>query len=135
MAGGTVPGQAGPGDAVFYDNQFAKMGDLGSDVLPRAPSSTVWTAGSTVTVSWGIRFSTLTFRTAAVQISKRFIYATLLICNCLFLLDHGGGYQYRLCPASANLTEECFQKIPLDFVRTGQALVWNNGTRYPINGK
>ena len=69
MAGGTVPGQAGPGDAVFYDNQFAKMGDLGSHVLPRAPSSTVWTAGSTVTVSWGIRFSTFFLspvRTAAV---------------------------------------------------------------------
>jgi len=30
--------------------------------------------------------------------------------------NHGGGYQYRLCPKPANkmhLTEECFQKMPL----------------------
>lgn len=30
--------------------------------------------------------------------------------------NHGGGYQYRLCPADADPTEECFQKTPLDFV-------------------
>lgn len=29
---------------------------------------------------------------------------------------HGGGYQYRLCPAASELTEECFQNTPLDFV-------------------
>lgn len=27
--------------------------------------------------------------------------------------NHGGGYQYRLCPKSQALTEECFQKMPL----------------------
>jgi hypothetical protein len=46
MAGGTARKNAGPGDAVFADNQFAKMGDLGSEVLLPAPSGTVWTAGS-----------------------------------------------------------------------------------------
>jgi len=30
--------------------------------------------------------------------------------------NHGGGYQYRLCPKNATLTEECFQKTPLEFV-------------------
>lgn len=34
--------------------------------------------------------------------------------------NHGGGYQYRLCPkpsgSSLDLTEECFQKTPLRFV-------------------
>ena len=29
---------------------------------------------------------------------------------------HGGGYSYRLCPAEKELTEECFQANPLDFV-------------------
>lgn len=29
---------------------------------------------------------------------------------------HGGGYQYRLCPADMPLNEECFQKMPLPFV-------------------
>jgi len=105
MAGGTLPSHQGPGEAVFADNEFAKMGDLGSQTLPRAPSGTVWTAGSHVEVSWGIRF------------------------------NHGGGYQYRLCPAKETpLTEECFMRTPLEFVRTKQTLQWNNGTRYPIEG-
>lgn len=30
--------------------------------------------------------------------------------------NHGGGYQYRLCPKSEVQTEECFQKTPLEFV-------------------
>lgn len=29
------------------------------------------------------------------------------------LANHGGGYQYRLCPKGATLDEECFQKMPL----------------------
>merc|ERR1712156_406260 len=36
-----------------------------------------------------------------------------------FAANHGGGYQYRLCPKPQNkmdLTEECFQKMPLAFV-------------------
>merc|ERR1719460_3571956 len=47
--------------------------------------------------------------------------------------NHGGGYQYRLCPASEPLTEECFQRHPLEFDRTKQVLKWNNGTlEYPM---
>lgn len=103
-AGGTEPTHAGPGVAVFANNQFAKFGDLGSQVLPAAPSGTVWTAGSTAEVAWGIRY------------------------------NHGGGYQYRLCPASETLTEECFQRTPLPFVRDKQQLMWNNGTRMSIVG-
>lgn len=30
--------------------------------------------------------------------------------------NHGGGYSYRLCPKSDELTEECFQRQPLQFV-------------------
>jgi hypothetical protein len=30
--------------------------------------------------------------------------------------NHGGGYSYRLCPRSEELTEECFQANVLDFV-------------------
>jgi hypothetical protein len=43
--------------------------------------------------------------------------------------NHGGGYQYRLCPKPANnmdLTEECFQQTPLRFVGSTQWL--QNGT-------
>ena len=39
--------------------------------------------------------------------------------------NHGGGYQYRLCPKPKDhldLTEECFQKMPLKFVGNTQWL-------------
>lgn len=46
------------------------------------------------------------------------------------------GYQYRLCPASEPLTEECFQRHPLEFDRTKQTLVWNNGSlTWPMASK
>jgi len=92
------------GDSVFTNTSMAKLGDLGSQVLPQTRNKARWAAGSSVEVAWGIRY------------------------------NHGGGYQYRLCPANEPLTEECFQKMPLEFDRTKQALVWNNGTRYPIKG-
>lgn len=30
--------------------------------------------------------------------------------------NHGGGYSYRLCKKTENVTEECFQRTPLQFV-------------------
>ena len=48
--------------------------------------------------------------------------------------NHGGGYQYRLCPASEPLTEACFVNNPLEFNRSAQQLQWNNGTRLSIPG-
>jgi lytic starch monooxygenase len=44
--------------------------------------------------------------------------------------------QYRLCKRSTTeaLTEKCFQSLPLDFDRSKQALLMNNGTRYPLKG-
>lgn len=104
MAGGTLPQHYGPGEAVFANNTFASMGDLGSKVLKSAPSGTVWTVGTSVRVAWGIRY------------------------------NHGGGYSYRLCSAKEALTEECMMKTPLEFERGAQALQWNNGTTLPING-
>ena len=50
------------------------------------------------------------------------------------IANHGGGYSYRLCPASEPLTEDCFQRMPLEFVRTEQALLFPNGTRLPVRG-
>ena len=67
------------------------------------PGSFPWMAGAKVHVSWSIT------------------------------ANHGGGYQYRLCPANQNLTEECFQKMPLDFVGQ-QGFVWADGTDFWFNG-
>ena len=37
---------------------------------------------------------------------------------------HGGGYQYRLCPAGSDLTEDCFQAHPVPFADHTSALRW-----------
>ena len=83
------------------------MGDLGTKVLPYSPSGTKWMVGTAVEVSWAITY------------------------------NHGGGYQYRLQklpPPGVPLTEHGFQQLPLEFDRTKQALLMNNGTRYPLPG-
>jgi len=90
--------------------QTLKMGDMGSKVLPPTDKSKVpnWKVGSTPRVAWGMRF------------------------------NHGGGYQYRMCPLEKMpCTEQDFQKMPLDFVRDAgaHAIMWNNGSLYPIKGK
>jgi len=61
--------------------------------LPRMPAQAVWRAGELVNVSWVIE------------------------------ANHGGGYIYRLCPADQPLTEECFNKVPLEF-EGSQMLRW-----------
>jgi len=61
---------------------------------------TVWKAGSIVEAAWGNE------------------------------ANHGGGYQYRLCPLDKSksrveaLTEECFQKMPLKFHGDTQWAQW-----------
>jgi len=102
---------AGPGEGHFFPTPWAKQGDLGTTVLPSTAPGVVWTAGSVVEVGWGIRY------------------------------NHGGGYQYRLCPASEPLTEECFQRHPLNFVNSSnrfappyqQALRWSDGSEQWID--
>eukprot|EP01046_Picozoa_sp_COSAG06_P023234 COSAG06_NODE_1835_length_8257_cov_14.244300_4_plen_278_part_00 len=105
MAGGKGPHQNIGGDSSFTTTSLATMGDKGSTKLkPTAPENrTHWKAGTSVEVAWGIRY------------------------------NHGGGYQYRLCPANQPLTEDCMQKMPLEFdLKEGTSLVWNNGSRYKI---
>ena len=104
QAGGKYKQTPVGGDSAFTDTSLSQMGDLGSATLPPSLSKALWTAGGEADVAWGLRY------------------------------NHGGGYSYRLCPASEPLTEACFQRTPLAFVRSAQALVWNNGTRYPLAG-
>jgi len=99
------PGGGGGHGATYKDTVYAKAGDLGSKTLARMPTNTTWEAGAVVDVSWGIT------------------------------ANHGGGYQYRLCPASKELTEECFQQRPLPFVGQ-QRFRWGgpNGEQMWFNG-
>jgi hypothetical protein len=67
---GSYKATAGKGE--FTNTKYAKLGDLGSQVLPKYDTGTVWEAGSTVETMASFR------------------------------ADHGGGYQYRLCPLESN---------------------------------
>ena len=93
MAGGKPPPRGTRFGAEYFNTTLSKQGDLGSKSLPKSHTGVVWRAGSTVEVSWAIE------------------------------ANHGGGYQYRLCPAENATTEACFQRMPLPFVGQ-QGLRW-----------
>jgi hypothetical protein len=71
--------------------------------LPAAPTGVAWKAGGIATAKWSIR------------------------------ANHGGGYQYRLCPAGGALTEECFRKTPLAFATGVHLLEWASSKYAPLN--
>jgi len=98
--GGYVNGPHGTGGRAFFGFH---QGHKGTEVAPLLKETT-WIAGSTVEVAWGIT------------------------------ANHGGGYQYRLCKLkekSAKITEqvseECFQATPLEFVGDKQWIQFGNG--------
>lgn len=98
--GGYRSGPHGTGGEAFFGFH---QGHKGTEVAPLLKETT-WIAGSTVEVAWGIT------------------------------ANHGGGYQYRLCKIrekNANITgqvsEECFQQIPLQFVGDKQWIQFGNG--------
>jgi hypothetical protein len=69
--------------------------------LPKLDSGAVWKVGSTVETIWSVR------------------------------ANHGGGYQYRLCPLKSELTEDCFQQTPMPFAGNSK-LMMSNGTMLPL---
>lgn len=78
------------------------LGELGSTLKPLTAGPANWKPGSVVEVAWAID------------------------------ANHGGGYQYRLCPKGTSLTEECFTNMPLAFVGSSQTIRFENGTRVQI---
>ena len=84
-----------------YDTtKYAKQGDRGSVVLKPRPSGTVWKRGAVARVRQQLT------------------------------APHGGGYIFRLCPASESLTEACLNKLPLEFARPSlHTVVLGNGSR------
>lgn len=84
---------------------FPPVGHLAGDKGSEVLNSTgvtTWKAGAIVEVSWAMA------------------------------ANHGGGYQFRLCPKDQKLTEECFQQLPLPFATSRQTLRWLNGTEVEI---
>ena len=106
QAGGKYKQTPVGGDSTFTTNDLATMGDMGTTLKPVPDQlQATWTAGEAVDVSWGMRY------------------------------NHGGGYQYRLCPADSDITEECFQRMPLEFVKSEHKLLWNNGSLIAMLGE
>lgn len=62
-------------------------------------ASAQWTAGGSAEVAWSI------------------------------WANHGGGYQYRLCPADEELSEACFQRTPLAWATDTTRIHATDGTR------
>lgn len=87
----------------FGNDTIAGVQGYPGTKLPPVIHQTHWTVGSVVSVAWGIA------------------------------ANHGGGYQYRLCPKDAELTEECFMKTPLKFIGPKQTLLWMNGDELEID--
>ena len=83
----------------------------------------MWKKGSEVEVSWGIRKSD--HYSHAVTARAFVVTANANTTG----YNHGGGYQYRLCPAGDELTEACFQRTPMPFSPGGASLRWSNGTQ------
>ena len=48
--------------------------------------------------------------------------------------NHGGGYSYRLCPATpaGDISEACFQRHQLDFDGTTSDILFGNGSRVAV---
>ena len=89
------------GHGEFTNTTFAKFGDLGSKALPKMFSGVVWPAGSIQETMWTVRS------------------------------NHGGGYQYRLCPSGSELTEDCFHQTPVPFAGNS-SLMLSNGTKIQL---
>jgi len=102
-------GRAGGGPVVTGgkgDYTKTKYAQLGmlGSKLPKQPSGAVWKAGSVVETLWSIR------------------------------ANHGGGYQYRLCPLGSALTEECFKKTPMEFAGNS-SMMMSNGKMLPLESR
>lgn len=69
--------------------------------LPVFDSGVVWKVGSVVEAWWSLR------------------------------ANHGGGYQYRLCPLDSELNEACFMRTPMPFAGNSE-IVLGDGRRIEI---
>ena len=109
------------GEAEYTNTSIARQGDLGS-VLPPAPSGTSFKRGSEVEVGWSIR----------ANVSPHPNHRSLAKLTVARVIQHGGGYQFRLCPNSPHLTEACFQSHPLPFASNFSTLEWADGVQQRI---
>lgn len=68
MAGGHRPPDGGFG-GIYVNTSHAKLGDAGSEVLPKAPSNTTWSAGKSYEVTWTIEANRKQANLATIALS------------------------------------------------------------------
>lgn len=49
------------------------------------------------------------------------------------VVNHGGGYQYRVCPKTQSPTEDCFQANVLKFANSKTTVEYRGGTKIPLD--
>jgi hypothetical protein len=113
-----------------------KQGTRGSSLPAITP--TVWKAGGTTEVAWSLQanhgggrvisdchFVVQLIATALYQVFyHNYSVAFVLKWQSATILSLDGGYQYRLCPKGKNVTEECFQRMPLEPVLRTHDIVY-----------
>jgi hypothetical protein len=85
-AGGRLPGMPTGGAGAQYRNTSLAKTGDLGTKLPPMPAQAVWRAGVAYEAGWTVA------------------------------ANHGGGYAYRMAPLDSALTEQDFQKMPLEFV-------------------
>jgi len=85
------------GEAGYYVNTSNARHGQNGTTLPELSSGVKWKIGGEAQVSWQVRN------------------------------NHGGGYAYRLCPASEPLSEACFQRHHLDMIPEKAGLLFADG--------
>ena len=63
---------------------------------------------------------------------RRYLEGSTVETRWTIRANHGGGYQYRLCPSNSNMTEECFQQTTMPFAG-GSSMMLGNGTMVKLN--
>jgi hypothetical protein len=107
---------------VYRNTTHAKQGDTGK-VLGPLESNTTWKAGDSVEVSWALSAN----HGGGDPVGRRPRGRHPTCANA----PPSSFFQYRLCPSSEPLTEECFQKTPLPFdIERKQSFRWGG-----LNGK
>lgn len=109
MAGGAPTPMYNGGE--YTKTKYAKQGDLGSKVLKPRDTGTVWKAGGCVkyyNLSSCCCLGPECISPILTCYARSHAITRVANVSWYIAFNHGGGYKYRICPRSYELTEDCF---------------------------
>eukprot|EP01047_Picozoa_sp_COSAG01_P048539 COSAG01_NODE_4738_length_4782_cov_14.714072_5_plen_343_part_00 len=102
----------------------------GSSLPALQHNRTVWKAASVAEVSWALVRELLCSFVRPLYMQRLFLSRDIESATALRQhVNHGGGYQYRLCPKGQPLNEECFRSHPLRFADKTTTVRYHDGSR------